>query len=131
VPARADDDAKIGYYGVRLSLGLHFQRVSPFSGAGGGHNVPAVINLVRAVAARFGVVVSDKVALQLVPIAGALTGGTLNFLFMRHYQDVARGHFIVRRLERAHGPETIQREYLRLEAAEREARRSSSPLEGW
>lgn len=129
--ARTDDDAEIGYYGVRLSLGLHFRGVTPFGGGGGGHNVPAVINLVRAVAARFGVVVSDKVALQLVPIAGALAGGTLNFLFMRHYQDVARGHFIVRRLERELGPERIHREYLRLQAAEREARRSSSPLEGW
>jgi hypothetical protein len=31
-----------------------------------------------------------------------------NLLFIDHFQDVARGHFIVRRLERAYGAETVR-----------------------
>jgi hypothetical protein len=50
---------------------------------------------------------------------------------MQHYQDVARGHFIVRRLERSYGVETVRDEYRRLEDAEQRARREYSPLEGW
>jgi hypothetical protein len=31
--------------------------------------------------------------------------------FMEHFQDVARGHFTVRRLERLYGKETIRAAY--------------------
>ena len=31
--------------------------------------------------------------------------------FIEHFQDVARGHFTVRRLERIYGKETIRSEY--------------------
>jgi len=37
-----------------------------------------------------------------------------NLLYMGHFQDVARGHFIVRRLERASGAETVGTAYLGL-----------------
>ena len=33
-----------------------------------------------------------------------------------HFQDVARGHFIVRRLERSYDPELVKKEYLKLPA---------------
>jgi hypothetical protein len=70
--------------------------------------------LIAQVAARFGVVVSKKVAAQAVPLLGAAGGGAINVLFMNHFQQVARGHFIVRRLERAYSPEFIRTEYERL-----------------
>jgi len=74
--------------------------------------------LVEKVAARFGVVVTEKFAAQAVPIVGAVAGATLNTMFTDYYQDVARGHFIVRRLERSHGYETVRAAYSLL-AAER------------
>ncbi len=74
--------------------------------------------LVEKVAARFGVVVTEKVAAQAVPIVGAVAGATLNTMFTDYYQDVARGHFIVRRLERTYGYETVRAAYSML-AAER------------
>ncbi len=128
---RDDEDAEIGYYGMRLTLGLHFENVAEFVGTAEGPHVPAVIQMVRAVAARFGVVVSDKVAAQMVPIAGALSGATLNLMFMQHYQDVARGHFIVRRLEREYGVDRIREAYHTLRAEEAAGAREFSPVEGW
>ena len=67
-----------------------------------------------AVASRFGVAVTQKAAAQAVPVIGALSGGAVNYAFIEHFQDVARGHFIVRRLERAYGKEPVRREYERL-----------------
>lgn len=70
--------------------------------------------LVERVAARFGVVVTEKFAAQAVPLVGAATGAALNTMFTDYYQDMARGHFIVRRLERRYGEATVRAGYDRL-----------------
>ncbi len=75
---------------------------------------PALVRLIAQIAGRFGVVVSEKLAAQAVPIIGALGGATLNVAFAEHFQTVARGHFIVRRLERRHGEDAVRFEYQRL-----------------
>jgi len=131
--ARTKDDnaADLGYYGLRITLGLHFERdILEYAAHAEGPHIPAFIDLTRAIAARFGVVISDKSAAQMVPIAGALTGAMLNLIFMQHFQDVARGHFIVRRLERKYSVEDIKREYQRLTEEESETK-EFSPVEGW
>ena len=74
---------------------------------------PALVSFLSRVAARFGMEVSEKVAAELVPIAGALGGLTLNVMFSRHFQDVAEGHFTVRRLERKYGVEEVRVQYER------------------
>ena len=43
--------------------------------------------------------------------AGAFTGATINALFTDFYQDMARGHFTVKRLEHKYGFEPIKDEY--------------------
>ena len=35
----------------------------------------------------------------------------MNYAFIEHFQDVARGHFTVRRLERLYGQDKIRTEY--------------------
>ena len=65
----------------------------------------------RKVTARFGLVVSDKVVAQAIPLIGALGGGGINLLFIRQFQRAARGHFIVRRLEGRYGEAEIRRQY--------------------
>ena len=49
-----------------------------------------------------------------MPILGAAGGALINTIFIGHYQDMARGHFIVRRLEKTHGTEIIRRAYDRI-----------------
>lgn len=132
--ARTKDDeaADVGYYALRTLLGLHFTRdIIEYATSAAGPHIPAFIGLTRAIVARFGVIISDKVALQMVPVAGAVSGAGLNVIFMNHFQHVARGHFIVRRLERKYGDEAIKSEYQKLKLKEVEAERDFSPVEGW
>ena len=74
----------------------------------------ALVRLIALIASRFGIVVSQKTAAQLVPVLGAAGGAIINTLFIGHYQDMARGHFIVRRLEKEHGAEPVRLAYEKL-----------------
>jgi hypothetical protein len=75
---------------------------------------PILVRLIMQIAARFGVVVSQKLAAQAIPIIGAVGGATVNVAFTEHFQTLARGHFTVRRLERAYGADVVRFEYERL-----------------
>jgi hypothetical protein len=50
-------------------------------------------------------------AAQALPVIGALGGAAVNYAFIEHFQDIARGHFTVRRLERIYGKEKVRSEY--------------------
>src|SRR5205085_1417373 len=75
---------------------------------------PIIVRFISHVASRFGVVVTQKVAAQSIPVLGALGGAAVNYAFIDHFQDVARGHFTVRRLERRYGKALVRSEYERL-----------------
>ncbi|WP_158813100.1 EcsC family protein [Methylocapsa sp. S129] len=75
---------------------------------------PVLVRLVVQIAARFGLVVSQKLAAQAIPVIGALGGAAVNLAFTEHFQNIARGHFTVRRLERAYGAEAVRFDYERL-----------------
>jgi hypothetical protein len=72
------------------------------------------VRLLAQIAARFNTVVGEKIIAQGVPVVGALGGAAINVLFIDHFQDMARGHFIVRRLERGYGEEEIRKRYEQL-----------------
>jgi EcsC protein family len=74
-------------------------------------SAPALVSFVGKIASRFGLELSEKVAAELVPIAGAVGGLTLNVLFSHHFQSLAEGHFTVRRLERKYGSEAVRQAY--------------------
>jgi hypothetical protein len=74
---------------------------------------PVLVRFLTQVASRFGLVVSEKLAAQTVPIIGALGGAAVNYAFIEHFQEVARGHFAVRRLERIYGKQTVRAGYER------------------
>ncbi len=80
--------------------------------------LPAVTRLLATLGSRFGVVVSEKAVATAIPVLGAAGGALVNTLFMAHYQDAARGHFIVRRLERTHGQDVVKTAYGALGAKE-------------
>jgi len=79
---------------------------------------PILVRFGAQVASRFGAVVSQKVAAQALPIIGALGGAVVNYAFIEHFQQIAKGHFTVRRLERAYGKDLIKTEYERLASAQ-------------
>jgi hypothetical protein len=74
-------------------------------------SAPALLSFLGKIGSRFGVEVSEKVAAEIVPIAGAVGGLALNVLFSQHFQSLAEGHFTVRRLERKYGKEAVCQDY--------------------
>ena len=79
-----------------------------------GASAPVINRFVSEVAARFGIVVSERVAASAIPVIGAVGSAAVNVIFMNHFQELARGHFAVRRLERLYGADIVEREYERL-----------------
>jgi hypothetical protein len=72
---------------------------------------PILVRFIAQIASRFGVVVTQKLAAQAVPLSGALGGAAVNYAFIDHFHDVARAHFVVRRLERRYGKDTVREAY--------------------
>jgi hypothetical protein len=107
------DGRGIDYFAVRAMLARLTADAATLVVERGALNAssPAISRFVAEIVARFGLVVSERVAATAVPVIGALGGATINVLFMDHFQRLARGHFAIRRLERAHGVETIRRQY--------------------
>jgi hypothetical protein len=64
---------------------------------------PALVRLMGMVANRFQVVLTEKVAAQAVPLAGAAAGALINAAFTDHFNTVARYHFGILRLEQRYG----------------------------
>ena len=101
------------YYATRAALAQVTREAVSFITKKGmaKESAPALLSFVGRIASRFGLEVSEKVAAELVPIAGAAGGLTLNILFSQHFQSLAEGHFMVRRLERKYGREVVRQDY--------------------
>jgi hypothetical protein len=108
-----DDDAESGYFAVRAALATAVSEASKFLANKGltKAGAPAVVRLISVLGTRFGILVSEKAAAQAIPVLGAVGGALINTIFIGHFQDMARGHFIVRRLERIYGAEPVMMAY--------------------
>lgn len=108
-----DDCAESGYYAVRTLLAKKITEAAKYIVERGiaEESAPALVRLISAITSRFGITVSQKAAASAVPLIGAAGGALINSLFMDHFQNMARGHFIMRSLERKYGEETIRRMY--------------------
>lgn len=111
-----DDSAGEGYWVVRAALARAISEAASYIAEKGlaEEGAPPLVRLIAAIASRFSIVVTEEVAAKAVPIVGAAAGGTINYLFMDHFQEMARGHFIVKRLEKKYGTETVERAYKEL-----------------
>lgn len=105
-----------GYLALRGLLAKSVTDAARFmtGGAALQGSAPALARFISLVSARFGVAVSQKAAAQAVPLIGAMSGAAINLAFTRHFQQLAHGHFTVRRLERAYGREVVYGEYARM-----------------
>lgn len=110
------DASESGYFAVRGILAKSVTEAARFIAERGviERGAPAVVRFVTQVASRFGAVVTQKFAAQALPIIGALGGAVVNYAFIEHFQDIAKGHFTVRRLERAYGKAIVRSEYERI-----------------
>ncbi len=119
-----DDGAETGYFATRAALARAISEAAKFMAERGlsKKGAPAVVRLITKIAARFSVPVSEKFAAQSIPAIGAAGGAAINLVFIHHFQDMARGHFTIRRLERQYGSTVIRNEYERLSVLQRLSR---------
>jgi hypothetical protein len=111
-----DDAAEVGYFAVRAMLAQSVtEAIKYISGRGIlEEGTPVLMRLIMKIAERFSIQVSQKVVAESVPVIGAAGGAIVNLIFIDHFQDMARGHFTVRRLERKYGADEVRKEYERI-----------------
>ncbi|HEX2243889.1 MAG TPA: EcsC family protein, partial [Gammaproteobacteria bacterium] len=108
--SKEDNATETGYFAVRMALQRAISDAAQYIAERGlaERGAPAIVRLITQVASRFGIVVSEKIAAQAVPVIGAASGAVVNVLFTDHYQDIARGHFTIRRLERKYSLDEVR-----------------------
>lgn len=112
-PSKNDDATECGYYAVRMALASAVSKAAEHIAGKGlaGEGAPALVRLIVRVAERFSIQVTEKAASQALPAIGAAGGALINTIFIDHFQDMARGHFIVKRLESKYGQDFIKEAY--------------------
>jgi hypothetical protein len=111
--SKADDDADYGYFIMRGALAQAVSKASSEIATKGftTHGSAALLRLLNTIASRFSVQVSEQIAAKSIPAIGAVLGAMVNTVFIDHFQQVAHGHFTVRRLERQYGTDAVQAAY--------------------
>ncbi|MCC5875288.1 MAG: EcsC family protein, partial [Candidatus Sumerlaeia bacterium] len=109
----SDDAMESSYWASRAAMGKLVTEAARHVAEKGVSKAgaPPLVRLVSAVAARFQIPLTQKVAAQAIPLVGAVGGAGINLLFIDHFQDMARGHYTVRRFERTHGIEETRAQY--------------------
>lgn len=115
-PASRDDAVESGYFAVRAALAKSLTDAVEYMTSRGvtQNTAPALMRFITQIAARFGVPVTEKAIAQALPAVGAAGGALINTLFADHFQNMSRGHFTVRRLERTYGSVLVKQAYQRL-----------------
>ena len=108
-----DDAAESGYWIVRGALAKSVSEAAAYIAEKGltEEGAPPLIRLIATIASRFSIVITEEVAAKLVPVVGAFTGGAINYIFMNHFQEMARGHFVVKRLEKKYSMNLVEKTY--------------------
>jgi hypothetical protein len=117
-PPTDEQGIEVDYFAVRATLARSLVDLTNFAIDKGAvrEGAPLILRFLAQIASRFGVVVSQKLAAQAVVVLGAVGGAAVNLAFIEHFQNLARGHFTVRRLERVYGCDTVRAEYQRLKS---------------
>jgi hypothetical protein len=110
---RSGRGAHLGYYATRAALSRLTGEIAALVLSQGTIDAaaPAVARMVGEIATRFGIAVSERAAASALPLVGALGGATVNVIFTDHFQQIAQGHFTVRRLERRYGEAAVRERY--------------------
>ncbi len=111
-----DDAVESGYWMVRGVLAKSISEAAGYLAEKGlaEKGAPPLVRLIAAIASRFSIVITEEAAAKAIPVVGAVSGGAINYLFMNHFQEMARGHFVVKRLEKKYGTGRIEEAYKKL-----------------
>jgi len=102
-----------GYYAARIGFAQTMTQAAEHIAKHGMAKklAPPVAEFLSRVAARFSTRVSEELIAKAIPVVGAASGAAINTLFMHHFQEMAKAHFTVRRLERSYGLSHVKRAY--------------------
>jgi hypothetical protein len=116
--SKNDDGIETGYYASKLALKNAIKEASEYVTANVTIDVieklvasNAFLGFIAKVAERFSIQVTEKFVADAVPVVGALSGGSINLIFIHHFQKMADAHFTIRQLERKYGEEVIRDKY--------------------
>lgn len=111
--SKYDNATESGYFVVRAALAKSVAEAAEFIATRTltEEGSPALIRFIVKIAERFSIQVTEKVAAQTIPAIGAAGGIIVNTIFIDHFQDMAKGHFTIRRLEKLYGKENIKMAY--------------------
>jgi hypothetical protein len=93
----------------------------------------AIDGFTRRVATILGLSFSQKLMSRVIPVVGAVAGGSLNYAFMDYYQQMARVHFTLRQVERRYDAGQVRACMDRLTEQERaraKAQKKTRPVTG-
>lgn len=111
--SKYDDAVESGYFAIRAALAKTIsdasKHVASFGAASA--SAPPLARMISQLAAKFSIPVSEKFILQATPVIGAAGGAAINSVFIDHYQAMAQGHFVIRRLERIYGQQRVKEAY--------------------
>jgi len=89
-PLHEDDGVNTSFLGARVTItGASLNRV------------------IAAVAPRLSLVLSEKLAAQMVPILGSVAGAGINYAFLSYYQEMAHVRFGLKKLAETHDPDAL------------------------
>jgi len=120
--AKDNDGLKTDYYSTRVAMNSTIKEAVKFVSQNGIKDLSKLLisstnpllKLLGTIAGRFTVQVSEKFIAQAIPVAGAISGGSLNYAFINHFQKIAEAHFTIRKLERKYSNELIMKTYEKL-----------------
>ena len=123
--SKADDGAETSYYSTRVGLNSFVKSTTNYAAKNGLQNFSKVLltstnplsKLIGSVVSKFINQVSEKFIAQAIPIAGAVGGGAINYVFITHFQKIAEAHFSIRELERIYGEDLVREAYESIELA--------------
>ena len=112
-PNPSDNAAESGYWIVRAGMSKAFTDAAAYATRFGLQREagPPLARLISAIAARFSADVAAQSAVRMIPVVSAASAAAVNVIFTRHFQEIARGHFTVRRLEAKYGQEEVANRY--------------------
>jgi hypothetical protein len=101
------------YLDKRLEMDGVIKEASDYIASEGFSDIenPKIKDFLSKVSSKFSITASDMAVIDILPMIGDITGATVNVLFMLHFQNTAKGHFIIRKLERKYGGEIVHKAY--------------------
>lgn len=114
--SKDDEKANSAYYRIRMGFAYEVKKAMDFLARGVTDKeiLPLLVKMIETIATRYGIVVSEKAMVQSIPYISSGFGATINLVFINHFQDMAQGHFTIKRLEKKYGEDKIRNVYLRV-----------------